>query len=95
MRSHHGSATDYSEPHGHLAQLRRVTKASTIPLNAYGKVVFIADGMGFMGVCYVAVASSHAAFPRPSLCMPAHRRDPKQPIQPLLHIQRRRNLEQK
>ena len=59
--------TDYSEPHGHLAQLLRVAKASTIPLIARVNGACMAGGMGLMSMCDMAVAASHAIFGLPEV----------------------------
>ncbi len=59
--------TDYSEPHGHLAQLLRVAKASTIPLIARVNGACMAGGMGLLSMCDMAVAASHAIFGLPEV----------------------------
>ena len=67
LQSANAFTTDYSEPHGHLAQLLRVAKASTIPLIARVNGACMAGGMGLMSMCDMAVASSHAIFGLPEV----------------------------
>ncbi len=67
LQSANAFTTDYSEPHGHLAQLLRVAKASTIPLVARVNGACMAGGMGLMSMCDMAVASSHAIFGLPEV----------------------------
>lgn len=59
--------TDYSNPHGHLAQLLRVARASTVPLIARVNGACLAGGMGLLSMCDMAVASSHAIFGLPEV----------------------------
>jgi len=59
--------TDYSEPHGHLAQLLRAARASTVPLIARVNGACLAGGMGLLSMCDMAVASSHALFGLPEV----------------------------
>ena len=51
LQSANAFTTDYSEPHGHLAQLLRVAKASTVPLIARVNGACMAGGMGLMSMC--------------------------------------------
>ncbi|APW41328.1 enoyl-CoA hydratase/isomerase family protein [Rhodoferax saidenbachensis] len=67
LQSANAFTTDYSEPHGHLAQLLRVAKASTIPLIARVNGACMAGGMGLMSMCDMAVAASHAIFGLPEV----------------------------
>jgi enoyl-CoA hydratase/carnithine racemase len=67
LQSANAFTTDYSEPHGHLAQLLRVAKASTIPLIARVNGACMAGGMGLMSMCDMAVAASHAVFGLPEV----------------------------
>ena len=59
--------TDYSEPHGHMAQLLRRAKASTVPLVARVNGACMAGGMGLLAMCDLAVASRHAVFGLPEV----------------------------
>ncbi len=59
--------TDYSEPYGHLAQLLRAARASTIPLIARVNGACLAGGMGLLSMCDLAVASRHAVFGLPEV----------------------------
>jgi enoyl-CoA hydratase/carnithine racemase len=67
LQSAQAFTTDYSEPHGHLAQLLRVTHASTIPLIARVNGACMAGGMGLMSMCDMAVAANHAVFGLPEV----------------------------
>ena len=67
LQSAKAFTTDYSEPHGHLAQLLRVAKASTVPLIARVNGACMAGGMGLMSMCDMAVAASHAVFGLPEV----------------------------
>ena len=67
LQSAKAFTTDYSEPHGHLAQLLRVAKASNIPLIARVNGACMAGGMGLMSMCDMAVAASHAVFGLPEV----------------------------
>ena len=51
LQSAQAFTTDYSEPHGHLAQLLRAAKASTVPLIARVNGACMAGGMGLMSMC--------------------------------------------
>lgn len=59
--------TDYSEPYGHLAQLLRQAKASTVPLLARVNGACLAGGMGLLAMCDLAVAARHAVFGLPEV----------------------------
>jgi len=59
--------TDYSEPHGHLAQLLRRAKASNVPLIARVNGACMAGGMGLLAMCDLAVAAGHAVFGLPEV----------------------------
>lgn len=67
LQSAHAFTTDYSEPHGHLAQLLRAARASHIPLVARVNGACMAGGMGLLSMCDLAVASSHAVFGLPEV----------------------------
>jgi enoyl-CoA hydratase/carnithine racemase len=67
LQSAQAFTTDYSEPHGHLAQLLRVAKSSTIPLIARVNGACMAGGMGLLSMCDMAVAASHAVFGLPEV----------------------------
>ena len=67
LQSAKAFTTDYSEPHGHLAQLLRVAKASNVPLIARVNGACMAGGMGLMSMCDMAVAVSHAVFGLPEV----------------------------
>jgi len=67
LQSSKAFTTDYSDPHGHLAQVLRVAKASTVPLIARVNGACMAGGMGLMAMCDMAVASSHAIFGLPEV----------------------------
>ncbi len=58
---------DYSEPHGHLAQLLRRAKASNVPLIARVNGACMAGGMGLLAMCDLAVAARHAVFGLPEV----------------------------
>jgi enoyl-CoA hydratase/carnithine racemase len=59
--------TDYSEPYGHLAQLLRQAKSSTVPLVARVNGACLAGGMGLLAMCDLAVAARHAVFGLPEV----------------------------
>jgi enoyl-CoA hydratase/carnithine racemase len=67
LQSAQAFTTDYSEPHGHLAQLLRAARASTIPLIARINGACMAGGMGLLSMCDMAVAASHAIFGLPEV----------------------------
>ncbi len=81
--------TDYSEPHGHLAQLLRVAKASYLPLIARINGACMAGGMGLLAMCDLAVASSHAVFGLPEVKVGVF---PAQVLSVLQHLIPRRTL---
>ena len=81
--------TDYSEPHGHLAQLLRVAKASDVPLIARVNGACMAGGMGLLSMCDLAVASSHAVFGLPEVKVGVF---PAQVLSVLQHLIPRRTL---
>lgn len=81
--------TDYSEPHGHLAQLLRVAKASNVPLIARVNGACMAGGMGLMSMCDMAVAASHAVFGLPEVKIGVF---PAQVLSVLQHLIPRRVL---
>ena len=67
LQSAQAFTTDYSEPHGHLAQLFRRARASCIPLVARVNGACLAGGMGLMAMCDLAVAAPHATFGLPEV----------------------------
>jgi enoyl-CoA hydratase/carnithine racemase len=67
LQSAQAFTTDYSEPHGHLAQLLRVAHSSTLPLVARVNGACMAGGMGLMSMCDMAVSASHAVFGLPEV----------------------------
>ncbi|MDH4482964.1 MAG: enoyl-CoA hydratase/isomerase family protein [Rhodoferax sp.] len=81
--------TDYSEPHGHLAQLLRVAKASYVPLIARVNGACMAGGMGLLAMCDMAVASSQAVFGLPEVKVGVF---PAQVLSVLQHLIPRRTL---
>jgi enoyl-CoA hydratase/carnithine racemase len=81
--------TDYSEPHGHLAQLLRVAKASTVPLIARVNGACMAGGMGLLAMCDMAVAARHAVFGLPEVKVGVF---PAQVLSVLQHLVPRRQL---
>ncbi len=89
LQSANAFTTDYSEPHGHLAQLLRVAKASTIPLIARVNGACMAGGMGLMSMCDMAVASTHAIFGLPEVKVGVF---PAQVLAVLQHLIPRRTL---
>ena len=89
LQSAKAFTTDYSEPHGHLAQLLRVAKASTIPLIARVNGACMAGGMGLMSMCDMAVAASHAIFGLPEVKVGVF---PAQVLSVLQHLIPRRVL---
>jgi len=58
---------DYSEPHVSFANLFRAARQSTLPLIARVNGACMAGGMGIMGMCDMAVASSTAIFGLPEV----------------------------
>jgi enoyl-CoA hydratase/carnithine racemase len=89
LQSTKAFTTDYSEPHGHLAQLLRVAKASTVPLIARVNGACMAGGMGLMSMCDMAVAASHAVFGLPEVKVGVF---PAQVLSVLQHLIPRRKL---
>ena len=89
LQSANAFTTDYSEPHGHLAQLLRVAKASTIPLIARVNGACMAGGMGLMSMCDMAVSASHTVFGLPEVKVGVF---PAQVLSVLQHLIPRRKL---
>ena len=89
LQSANAFTTDYSEPHGHLAQLLRVAKASTVPLIARVNGACMAGGMGLMSMCDLAVAAPHAVFGLPEVKVGVF---PAQVLSVLQHLIPRRKL---
>jgi enoyl-CoA hydratase/carnithine racemase len=89
LQSANAFTTDYSEPHGHLAQLLRVAKASYIPLIARVNGACMAGGMGLMSMCDMAVSASHAVFGLPEVKVGVF---PAQVLSVLQHLIPRRKL---
>ena len=89
LQSANAFTTDYSEPHGHLAQLLRVAKASTVPLIARVNGACMAGGMGLMSMCDMAVAARHAVFGLPEVKVGVF---PAQVLSVLQHLIPRRKL---
>jgi enoyl-CoA hydratase/carnithine racemase len=89
LQSAKAFTTDYSEPHGHLAQLLRVAKVSTVPLIARVNGACMAGGMGLMSMCDMAVAASHAVFGLPEVKVGVF---PAQVLSVLQHLIPRRKL---
>ena len=89
LQSANAFTTDYSEPHGHLAQLLRVAKASTVPLIARVNGACMAGGMGLMSMCDMAVAAHHAVFGLPEVKVGVF---PAQVLSVLQHLIPRRKL---
>jgi len=89
LQSANAFTTDYSEPHGHLAQLLCVAKASYIPLIARVNGACMAGGMGLMSMCDLAVAARHAVFGLPEVKVGVF---PAQVLSVLQHLIPRRNL---
>jgi enoyl-CoA hydratase/carnithine racemase len=89
LQGAHAFTTDYSEPHGHLAQLLRAARASTIPLIARVNGACMAGGMGLLSMCDMAVAASHAVFGLPEVKVGVF---PAQVLSVLQHLIPRRVL---
>lgn len=81
--------TDFSEPHGHLAQLLRAAKNSYIPLIARVNGACMAGGMGLLSMCDMAVAASHCMFGLPEVKVGVF---PAQVLSVLQHLIPRRKL---
>lgn len=58
---------DYSEPHGHFADLMRKARASRLPLVARVNGACMAGGIGLVAMCDLAVAARHATFGLPEV----------------------------
>ena len=89
LQSANAFTTDYSEPHGHLAQVLRVAKSSTVPLIARVNGACMAGGMGLLSMCDMAVAASHAVFGLPEVKVGVF---PAQVLSVLQHLIPRRKL---
>jgi enoyl-CoA hydratase/carnithine racemase len=89
LQSAQAFTTDYSEPHGHLAQLLRAARASNIPLIARVNGACMAGGMGLLSMCDMAVAASHAVFGLPEVKVGVF---PAQVLSVLQHLIPRRTL---
>ena len=81
--------TDFSEPHGHLAQLLRAAKNSYIPLIARVNGACMAGGMGLLAMCDMAVAANHCVFGLPEVKVGVF---PAQVLSVLQHLIPRRKL---
>lgn len=81
--------TDYSEPHGHLAQLLRKAKGSHVPLVARVNGACMAGGMGLLAMCDLAVSAPHAVFGLPEVKVGVF---PAQVLAVLQHLLPRRHL---
>jgi enoyl-CoA hydratase/carnithine racemase len=81
--------TDYSEPHGHLAQLLRRARASNLPLIARVNGACMAGGMGLLSMCDLAVAASDCVFGLPEVKVGVF---PAQVLTVLQHLIPRRKL---
>ena len=89
LQSANAFTTDYSEPHGHLAQLLRVAKTSTVPLIARVNGACMAGGMGLLSMSDMAVAANHAVFGLPEVKVGVF---PAQVLSVLQHLIPRRKL---
>lgn len=89
LQSAQAFTADYSEPHGHLAQLLRAAKVSCVPLIARVNGACMAGGMGLLSMCDMAVASSHAIFGLPEVKVGVF---PAQVLSVLQHLIPRRTL---
>jgi enoyl-CoA hydratase/carnithine racemase len=81
--------TDYSEPHGQLAQLLRRARASHLPLIARVNGACMAGGMGLLAMCDLAVAATHSVFGLPEVKVGVF---PAQVLTVLQHLIPRRKL---
>jgi len=81
--------TDYSEPRGHLAQVLRAARMSTVPLIARVNGACMAGGMGLLAMCDLAVAARHAVFGLPEVKVGLF---PAQVLSALQHLIPRRQL---
>lgn len=89
LQSANAFTTDYSEPHGHLAQVLRVARMSTVPLIARVNGACMAGGMGLLSMCDMAVAARHAVFGLPEVKVGVF---PAQVLSVLQHLIPRRKL---
>ena len=89
LQAAHAFTTDYSEPHGHLAQLLRRARASKLPLVARVNGACMAGGMGLLAMCDLAVAATDAAFGLPEVKVGVF---PAQVLTVLQHLIPRRKL---
>ncbi len=89
LQSAKAFTTDYSEPHGHLAQVLRVARMSTVPLIARVNGACMAGGMGLMSMCDMAVSASHAVFGLPEVKVGVF---PAQVLSVLQHLIPKRKL---
>lgn len=89
LQSSKAFTTDYSDPHGHLAQVLRAARASTVPLVARVNGACMAGGMGLMSMCDMAVAAPRAVFGLPEVKVGVF---PAQVLSVLQHLIPRRVL---
>ena len=89
LQSAKAFTSDYSEPHGQLAQLLRRARASHVPLIARVNGACMAGGMGLLSMCDMAVAASHAIFGLPEVKVGVF---PAQVLSVLQHLVPRRRL---
>lgn len=89
LQSAQAFTTDYSEPHGHLAQLLRTARASYVPLIARVNGACMAGGMGLLAMCDMAVAASPCVFGLPEVKVGVF---PAQVLSVLQHLIPRRTL---
>ena len=89
LQSAQAFTTDYSEPHGHFAQLLRRARAGNLPLIARVNGACMAGGMGLLSMCDLAVAASHAVFGLPEVKVGVF---PAQVLSVLQHVVPRRRL---
>jgi len=89
LQSAQAFTTDYSEPYGHLAQVLRKARASTVPLVARVNGACMAGGMGLLAMCDLAVAAEHAVFGLPEVKVGVF---PAQVLSVLQHLIPRREL---
>jgi enoyl-CoA hydratase/carnithine racemase len=89
LRAAQAFTTDYSEPHGQLAQLLRRARASNLPLVARVNGACMAGGMGLLAMCDLAVAATHSLFGLPEVKVGVF---PAQVLTVLQHLIPRRKL---
>lgn len=89
LQSDNAFTTNDPTPRGHLAELLRVARASTVPLVARVNGACMAGGMGLLGMCDMAVAASHAVFGLPEVKVGVF---PAQVLCVLQHLIPRRKL---